>query len=163
MRAKPDMKPWVHTDKSGLSSVGAALTHASKCPNRQIYYDAKPRTATTQTKCALLVPPLKGLNKCVSMINPGLAPWAMQEYRPYRAHCPTAPINPPIPQTIQSQSNKYKNTNECNNPFTHPNTFNEHHNTASKFRRIMSAVGTILLHSPGWNEGKARETLGTHR
>ena len=28
----------------------------------------------------------------------------------------------------------------------------------------MSAVGTILLHSPGWNEGKARnETLGTHR
>ena len=28
----------------------------------------------------------------------------------------------------------------------------------------MSAVGTILLHSPGWNEGKARyETLGTHK
>ena len=27
-----------------------------------------------------------------------------------------------------------------------------------------SAVGTILLHSPGCNEGKARnETLGTHR
>ena len=27
----------------------------------------------------------------------------------------------------------------------------------------MSAVGTILLHSPGWNEGKARyETLGKH-
>ena len=26
----------------------------------------------------------------------------------------------------------------------------------------MSAVGTTLLHSPGWNEGKARyETLGT--
>ena len=23
-----------------------------------------------------------GLNKCVSMINPGLAVWAMQEYRP---------------------------------------------------------------------------------
>ena len=23
-----------------------------------------------------------GLNKCVSMINPGLAPWALQEYRP---------------------------------------------------------------------------------
>ena len=36
--------------------------------------------------------------------------------------------------------------------------------TASKFRRIMSAVGTTLLQSPGWNEGKARyETLGTHR
>ena len=28
----------------------------------------------------------------------------------------------------------------------------------------MSAVGTTLLHSPGWNEDKARnETLGTHR
>ena len=27
-----------------------------------------------------------GLKKCVPMINPGLAPWAMQEYRPYRAH-----------------------------------------------------------------------------
>ena len=27
----------------------------------------------------------------------------------------------------------------------------------------MSAVGTTLLHSPGWNEGKARNgTLGTH-
>ena len=26
-----------------------------------------------------------GLNKCVPIINPGLAPWAMQEYRPYRA------------------------------------------------------------------------------
>ena len=28
----------------------------------------------------------------------------------------------------------------------------------------MSAVGTVLLQSPGWNEGKARyETLGPHR
>ena len=28
----------------------------------------------------------------------------------------------------------------------------------------MSAVGTILLHSPGWNEGKARYgTLGKQR
>ena len=26
MRSKPDMKPWVYTDKSVLSSVGAALT-----------------------------------------------------------------------------------------------------------------------------------------
>ena len=27
----------------------------------------------------------------------------------------------------------------------------------------MSAIGTTPLHSPGWNEGKARyETLGTH-
>ena len=26
MRAKPEMEPWVYTDKSELSSVGAALT-----------------------------------------------------------------------------------------------------------------------------------------
>ena len=26
-----------------------------------------------------------GLNRCVPIINPGLVPWAMQEYRPYRA------------------------------------------------------------------------------
>ena len=26
MRAKPEMEPWVHTDKRGLSSAGAALT-----------------------------------------------------------------------------------------------------------------------------------------
>ena len=26
MRAKPDMKPWVHTDKNRMSSAGAALT-----------------------------------------------------------------------------------------------------------------------------------------
>ena len=35
--------------------------------------------------------------------------------------------------------------------------------TASKFRCIMSAVGTTLLQSPRCNEGKARyETLGRH-
>ena len=42
------------------------------------------RNDTNQIR-ALSAAPL-GLNKCVSMINPGLAPWAMQEYRPYRAH-----------------------------------------------------------------------------
>ena len=26
MRAKPEMKPWVHTDKNRMSSVGVALT-----------------------------------------------------------------------------------------------------------------------------------------
>ena len=29
--------------------------------------------------------PVGGSKKCVSIPNPGLAPWAMQEYRPYRA------------------------------------------------------------------------------
>jgi len=80
------------------------------------------------------VPPLKGLNKCVTITNPGLAPWAMQEYRPVgviaRPQQSIPQQSPPIPQTTQSQSNKYKNTNEPNKPFTHPNTFNEH-NTAN--------------------------------
>ena len=65
MRAKPEMKPWVYADKSGLSSVGAALS-----------------------ACVFVVvsaAPL-GLHKYVSMINPGLAPWAMKGCRPYRAH-----------------------------------------------------------------------------
>ena len=71
------------------------------------------------------------------MINPGLAPWALQEYRPLGAHCPNATINPtnnPSPQPIQSQSNKYKNTNARNNPLTRPNTFNEH-NTTTQLRK----------------------------
>ena len=38
MRAKPEMKPWVHTDKSGLSSVGAALTDKKHCQARQDDY-----------------------------------------------------------------------------------------------------------------------------
>ena len=28
-----------------------------------------------------------GLNKYISMLNPGLVPWAMKVYRPFRAHC----------------------------------------------------------------------------
>ena len=66
MRAKPDMKPWVHTDKSKMSSVGAALTEL-----------------VLALRCGCVAP--LGLNKCVPMINPGLAPWAMKEYRPCRA------------------------------------------------------------------------------
>ena len=67
MRAKPEMEPWVHTDKSRMSSAGAALTERAFALDR-------------------IVPPLKGLNKCVSMITPGLAPWALKGCRPYRAH-----------------------------------------------------------------------------
>ena len=66
MRAEPEMKPWVHTDKNRMSSVGAALTA---------------RAFALRLGSAA---PL-GLNKCVSIINPGLAPWAMQEYRPLGA------------------------------------------------------------------------------
>ena len=113
MRAKPEMKPWVHTDKNRMSSAGAALTAQAFALR---FGSAAPL----------------GLNKCVSIINPGLAPWAMKKYRPVGAHCPTVPI-PPIPQTIQSQS--YKNTNKRNNPFTHPNTFYEHNITTQHRKR----------------------------
>ena len=48
------------------SSVGAALTEL---------------VLALRWDCAA---PL-GLNKCTITNNPGLAPWAVQEYRPYRA------------------------------------------------------------------------------
>ena len=41
------------------------------------------RNDTNQMRAVSAAP--LGLKKCVSMLNPGLAPWAMQEYRPYRA------------------------------------------------------------------------------
>ena len=66
MRAKPEMKPWVYTTKSRMSSTGAALQH------EHLPYASE-------------VPPLWGSINIPITINPGLAPWAMQEYRPYRA------------------------------------------------------------------------------
>ena len=62
------MEPWVHTDKSRMSSVGAALTERAfglcRCgPSLCIRWES--------------AAPL-GFNKCVSMINPGLAPWALK-------------------------------------------------------------------------------------
>ena len=76
------------------------------------------------------------------MPNPGLAPWAMKAYRSYRAHL-RLPYQYTLLFTLLSVGARA---------------------TSSKFRRIMSAVGTKPLQSPGWNEGKARyETLGTHR
>ena len=46
------------------------------------------RSGTTARAFVLdrVVPPLKGLNKYIDYYYPGLAPWAVQEYRPYRAH-----------------------------------------------------------------------------
>ena len=118
------MKPWVSTDKSKMSSVGAALT----------------ARVLGHLLCGCAAP--TGLKECVSMPNPGLAPWAMNKYRPYRA-----PLRLPNPYTLL---------------FTLLSVAAGA--TSSKFRRIMSAVGTTPLQSPGCNEGKARnETLGTHR
>ena len=63
MRAKPDMKPWVYTSQSNIEL----------------------RRSGTITRAFVLrlgsAAPLE-LNKCVPIINPGLMPWAVQEYRP---------------------------------------------------------------------------------
>ena len=67
MRARPEMKPWVFTDKNKMSSVGAALT--ARVLGHLLWGCAAPT----------------GLKKCISMPNPGLVPWAMQGCRPYRA------------------------------------------------------------------------------
>ncbi len=62
------MKPWViHERKVKRAPLGAALT-------------ARVLGELTWGSAAPL-----GLKKCVSMPNPGLAPWAMQECRPFRA------------------------------------------------------------------------------
>ena len=67
MRAKPEMNPWVSTDKSEMSSFRSGTNSASI--GGLAWGSAAPL----------------GLKECVSMPNPGLAPWAMQEYRPYGA------------------------------------------------------------------------------
>ena len=56
----------IHEPKVISSSVGAALT-------ARAFVLRLVSAAPT------------GLNKCVPIISPGLTPWAMQEYRPYRA------------------------------------------------------------------------------
>ena len=69
------MEPWVHTDKSGLSSVGAALTEQ----------------AFGLCRCGLWLCIRWGsaapteLKNVVETITPGLAPWALKKCRPYRA------------------------------------------------------------------------------
>ena len=56
IRAKPEMKPWVHTDKSRMSSVGAALpTHALEFIRS-------------------VVPPLWGSINVLTIITQGLRP-----------------------------------------------------------------------------------------
>ena len=66
MRAKPDMKPWVNTYKTKKSS------------DEERHF--------RREYLSLGVPPLRGSMNVWGAINPGLAPWAMREYRPYRAH-----------------------------------------------------------------------------
>ena len=56
MRAKPDMKPWVHADKNELSSFRSGTFGASIC--------------LTSWKCR----PLKGLKGCRKRLTQGLRP-----------------------------------------------------------------------------------------
>ena len=51
MRAKPDMKPWVHIDKSGLSSEGVALS------------------VSTSEFIRSVVPPLKNIRSLLNLRN----------------------------------------------------------------------------------------------
>ena len=61
------MKPWVHTNESNIElRLGAALT------GRAFVLRIESAAPTE-------------LKKCVETNNPGLAPWAVQEYRPVGA------------------------------------------------------------------------------
>ena len=88
MRAKPDMKPWVHTKRKVIwAPSGAALsahTFGLCCGRRS----AAPKGAQ---------------KKWVSMPNPGLAPWALKKYRPIRGSSTT----PPRQQVRHTHENKY--------------------------------------------------------
>ena len=88
------------------------------------------------------------------MINPGLAPWAMQEYRPKGLFYDKSKINVSACACCSECAYSIDTIALCVVLAA----------LLSVFRLIMSAVGTTLLHSPGWNEGKARnETLGIYR
>ena len=73
MRAQPEMEPWIHTNERNIElRLGAALT-------------GRAFVLRLGSVAPLVSAAPTGLKKCVETINPGLAPWAMQEYRPYRA------------------------------------------------------------------------------
>ena len=133
-----------------MSAVGTILLQSPGCNEGKARYETlgihEPKVISSSFRSGTITQafilrlgsaaPL-GLNKCVPIINPGLAPWAMQECRPYRAAL-RLPYHFTILMLLPRAS-------------------------ASKSRLITSAVGTTLLQSPGCNEGKARyETLGIH-
>ena len=105
------------------------------------------RSGTTARAFVLdrVVPPLKGLNKYIDYYYPGLAPWAVQEYRPYRAHL-----------------RFYRQSVTC--LFGCGSLVEEPRATVLKFRRITSAVGTILFIAQGGESAKGtNRTLGIHK
>ena len=82
-----------------MSAVGTTLLQSPGCNEGKARYETlgrhEPKVISSSGGAALTTRALKhlllgcaaptGLNKYVSIINPGLVPWAMQEYRPYRA------------------------------------------------------------------------------
>ena len=116
------------------------------------------------------------------MLNPGLAPWAMQEYRPYRALLRPHQLFVDALVLAVSLINYLLvlirlSLHPPNEMFAYWGMLVcglcmmniligicLRMRSCTIYSATASAVGTILLHSPGWNEGKARnETLGTHR
>ena len=73
MRAKPEMEPWVYTDKSRVSSVGAALIERAfgLCRCGSWLCIRWGSAAPTELK------------NVVATITPGLVPWAMKKCRPF--------------------------------------------------------------------------------
>ena len=122
MRAKPEMKPWVHTDKSRMSSFRSGTNRASIRLRK--------------------VPPLWGSINIPITINPGLAPWAMQEYRPLGLF---ARPHQSIPQTQYNHNQIQKH--KRNNSFTHPKTFYEHNTTTQHRKRPIRQIALKGRHS----------------
>ena len=52
--------------------------------SKQQYYELRQGAALQREHLPYVSeePPLKGVNMCFNTPNPGLTPWAMQEYRP---------------------------------------------------------------------------------
>ena len=76
-----------------MSAIGTTLLHSPGWRECQRHEQNPGYTQTTNnmssvgaalSACVFVVrsAALKGLNKCIPLINPGLAPWTMREYRP---------------------------------------------------------------------------------
>ena len=83
MRAKPDMKPWVNIEQQSKELRRSGTYLRKPMPQRINTTQQTQYNDHTQYSRRSAAP--KGLNKCFSTLNPGLASWAMQEYRPVEA------------------------------------------------------------------------------
>ncbi len=82
-----------------MSAVGTTLLQSPGCNEGKARYETlgihEPKVISSSFRSGTITRAFvlrlgsaapMGLKKYVSIPNPGLAPWAMQEYRPYRAH-----------------------------------------------------------------------------